>query len=78
MTLLPSQSLLVTHGGLSHSLDAMRLTPVHDAKLTSFASCRERLKRGLIVMRKSDASETVLGRQKRPMSVVAGVVRLSR
>ncbi len=36
-----------------------------DAKLTSFASCRERLKRGLILMRKSNAPETVFGRQKR-------------
>lgn len=50
----------------------MRLAHVPDAKITSFASSRERLKRGLIVMRKSDASETVLGRQKRPISAVQG------
>ena len=44
------------------------------AELANFASRGGRLKRGLILMRKSNASETVLGRQKRPNPDLAGLV----
>jgi hypothetical protein len=45
--------------------DALTI-PGSDAKLTNFASCRDQLKRSLILMRKSDASETMLGRRNPP------------